>query len=170
MFIFLHSSNVSTSSRLLLRFLGNLWAALSQNPSLRLEPATCTDRNTRKAPATTSILFRTACLRAHRKKPLSSYMKTRWRVVEELLLWLWFLHHSFTSLTLCTCPPKHRYQFNTSHVLCKTVATVFVEMFLCLSIWWRDGWWPESALTPVSSVPLPFVLSSSLWSKNLIFV
>lgn len=66
-FIFLHSSNVSTSSRLLLRFLGNLWAALSQNPSLRLEPATCTDRNTRKAPATTSILFRTACLRAHRK-------------------------------------------------------------------------------------------------------
>ena len=50
------------SSRLLLRFLGNLWAALSQNPSLRLEPGTCTDRNTHKKHLHLPT-FRTVCLR-----------------------------------------------------------------------------------------------------------
>lgn len=37
-----NSSNASMSSRPLLRFLRNLWAARSQNPSLRLEPSTDT--------------------------------------------------------------------------------------------------------------------------------
>lgn len=90
-----NSSNVSLSSRPLLRFLGNL----SQNPSLCLEPATCTLRHihihTCQVKSTCVCVCVCACT-------VKTDMKTRWKTAEKQLLCLMPDHFPFLlSTPLC---------------------------------------------------------------------
>lgn len=102
------SSNVSMSSRPPLRFLGNLWAALTQNPSLSLEPHAHTDTNTPQVKST--------CFSQH---TLSTVFTFIWRVLVCVCVFVYLLseNHLIWKLPLSPCLDTEigRFQYTTAN-------------------------------------------------------